>query len=75
MMRHSAGALLAAAAISGETRAEDALPSTTAAEAILSAQAEAQSGMRTGNADESKKNDDEKKKEEQRDPCPACGRG
>jgi hypothetical protein len=75
LMRQSAGAAIAAAAISGEASAE--LPVSGAAGAHASSiPAEFETGPRVSNNDESKKSGkEEPKKDEKRDPCPACGRG
>lgn len=61
LMRQSAGAVLAAAAISGEARAEDAVANVVHIDAACSLPAQFESDMRTPNAEEPKKDDAEKK--------------
>lgn len=74
-MRHSAGAVIAAAAISGDARADSGVAAARPSAAASAVPLEQDVGMRPRIADEPKKTEEEKKKEEQRDPCPACGRG
>ncbi|OYV03991.1 MAG: hypothetical protein CFE26_19260 [Verrucomicrobiales bacterium VVV1] len=75
LMRQSAGAALAVAAMSGEARAE--LPGSD----IPGVQASSmpvkfETGSRVSNKNDPKKSgEEETKKEEKREPCPDCGRG
>lgn len=75
LMRHSAGAVLAAAAISGEGRAQSSDFGPISSEsASMTRFANAGSQKEVRAAEEPKK-DEGKKKEEERDPCPGCGMG
>ena len=76
LMRQSAGAAIAAAALSGSARAElpAVAPSGLRAAALP---LKSETRPRLNNNDEKKKSGEEepKKKEEKREPCPACGLG
>jgi len=75
LMRQSAGAAIAVAAMSGETRAE--LPGSDVSCAQASSMpVKFESGSRVSDNDEPKKSgEEEPKKKEKRDPCPTCGLG
>lgn len=75
LMRQSAGAAIAVAAISGEASAEFPVSNTAGAHAS-SIPAKFETGSRVSNKNEPKKSgEEEPKKDEKREPCPACGRG
>ncbi len=75
LMRHSAGAVIAAAALSGGTRAANAFEPMLPNDATCTVTPQAVNDKRTSDNVEPKKEDEEKKKEEHRDPCPGCGMG
>ncbi len=75
LMRQSAGAAIAVAAISGEAHAERPASVTAGAHAS-SIPAKFENSSRVSNKDEPKKSgEEEQKKEEKREPCPGCGMG
>jgi hypothetical protein len=75
LMRYSAGAVMAAAAISGEGRAQSTDPGPISSDSVSMTRLANAGSQREVRAAEETKKEEGKKKEVERDPCPGCGMG